>query len=79
MIVRSIRRYLLSSLVIALMITSLVLAFTTYQSAKEELDELYNANLQKVAEVIKSQHTTFSYKAHTDVKSEQHSKHIKSR
>lgn len=51
----SIRRQLLISLMITLLAASLILGFTTYLNARDEIDEVFDENLEQVALALKSQ------------------------
>ncbi|MET0155900.1 MAG: ATP-binding protein [Rickettsiales bacterium] len=53
--VKSIRRYLLASLIIALTTGSLLVAVFTYFNAAGEIDELYDKNMVEIAETLKTQ------------------------
>ncbi len=52
---KSIRRYLLTSLIIALTCGSVLVAIFTYFNAAGEIDELYDKNMVEVADTLKSQ------------------------
>ncbi len=52
---KSIRRYLLASLIIALTCGSLLVATFTYFNAADEIDELYDKNMLEIAETLKEQ------------------------
>lgn len=52
---KSIRRYLLASLIIALTCGSLLVAVFTYFNAADEIDELYDKNMLEIAETLRSQ------------------------
>ncbi len=52
----SIRRHLLTNLTIALLVSSVIISAVTYMVAGEELDELYDENMQQVALALLSQY-----------------------
>lgn len=52
---KSIRHYLIASLIIALTCGSLLVAIFTYFNAADEIDELYDKNMLEIAETLKSQ------------------------
>lgn len=60
--VKSIRRYLLASLIIALTAGALLVVIFTYFNAAEEIDELYDKNMMELAETIKSQISALNLK-----------------
>lgn len=53
--VKSIRRYLLTSLIFALTAGSFLVVIFTYATATDEIDELYDKNMMEVAETLKRQ------------------------
>jgi two-component system OmpR family sensor kinase len=53
---KSLRRQLLYTLMAALVISSTVVAIVTYQNAKDEIDEMFDANLAQVANTLKEGH-----------------------
>ncbi|MDB5477701.1 MAG: two-component sensor histidine kinase [Alphaproteobacteria bacterium] len=53
---RSIRGFLLTFLICALLATSAIIGAISYNSAKEEMNEIYNANLRQVALAIQAQY-----------------------
>lgn len=55
--VMSIRRYLLTSLILALTAGSFLVVIFTYTTAADEIDELYDKNMMEIAETLKSQIT----------------------
>jgi two-component system OmpR family sensor kinase len=65
---RSIKRFLVVSMIVVLVLISFVIGVTTFFSARAELKELYDANLRQVAMAIRGQqlalhHTTDRYRA----------------
>lgn len=52
----SIKRFLLIYITLAIVLIYALIGFTSYQMSKEELDELYDANLKQVASAITAQH-----------------------
>jgi two-component system OmpR family sensor kinase len=52
---KSIRRYLLISLIFALTVGSFLVVIFTYTTAADEIDELYDKNMMGIAETLKSQ------------------------
>lgn len=52
---KSIRRYLLASLIIAQLAGSVIIAVFIYFNAAGEIDELYDKNMAEIAETLKSQ------------------------
>lgn len=61
---KSIRRYLLASLIIAQLVGSLIIAVFIYVNAAEEIDELYDKNMEEIAETLKSQLSSLNLDAH---------------
>lgn len=52
----SIKRFLLVYISLAVLVTYVLISMASYWISKEELDELYDANLQQVANAIAAQH-----------------------
>lgn len=52
----SIKRFLLIYISLAILVIYALISFASYWVSKEELDELYDANLQQVANAIAAQH-----------------------
>lgn len=61
--VKSIRRYLLASLIIALTSGSLLVVVFTYFNTAGEIDELYDKNMAEIAETLKSQISALNLEA----------------
>lgn len=61
---RSIRRYLLGSLLAALALGTLVIAVFLYIESAEEINELYDSNMRELATVIGAQHGVFHLPDH---------------
>jgi len=57
----SIRKHLLTYLIIALLISSAVIATITYMVASEELDELYDKNMKQLTEALIKQHNDYEF------------------
>ena len=62
---KSIRRQLLFSLSLALIAASLALAIITYEVAKEEIDEMFDANLVQTARSLQNHSPVLLSTAHT--------------
>jgi len=54
--INSIKQFLLVYITLSIVVVYALISFTSYMVSKEELDELYDANLQQVAHVIAAQH-----------------------
>lgn len=54
--INSIKQFLLIYITLSIAVVYALISFTSYMVSKEELDELYDANLQQVAHVIAAQH-----------------------
>ena len=52
----SIKRFLLIYITLAILVIYALISLASYRVSKEELDELYDANLQQVANSIAAQH-----------------------
>ncbi|MEK9825689.1 MAG: sensor histidine kinase N-terminal domain-containing protein, partial [Methylotenera sp.] len=52
----SIKRFLLIYITLSILVIYALISFASYWVSKEELDELYDANLQQVASAIAAQH-----------------------
>jgi len=52
----SIKRFLLIYITLAILGVYILISFASYWVSKEELDELYDANLEQVAKVVAAQH-----------------------
>lgn len=60
--IRSIRRYLLTFLISALIIGSAWVAISTYFYASDEIDELYDQNMIAIAETLEKQLIAFNHR-----------------
>lgn len=60
--VKSIRRYLLASLILVLTAGSFLVVVITYFTAADEIDELYDKSMMEVAETLKSQISALNLK-----------------
>lgn len=56
MINHSIKRFLLTHITLSILVIYTLISFSSYSVSKEELDELYDANLQQVAKTIAAQY-----------------------
>lgn len=54
--IKSIKQFLLVYITLSIVVVYALISFTSYMVSKEELDELYDANLKQVAHVIAAQH-----------------------
>lgn len=52
----SIKRYLLTTIGLSVLVTYILLSIASYVVSKDELDELYDASLQQVASTVAAQH-----------------------
>lgn len=52
----SIKRFLLIYITLAILVIYALISYASYWVSKEELNELYDANLQQVASAIAAQH-----------------------
>lgn len=73
----SIKRFLLIYIMLAVLLTYVAISFASYWVSKEELDELYDANLQQVAHAIAAQRFAVNdsnldnkYQGHKSIQSE---------
>ncbi len=62
--INSIKQFLLVYITLSIVVVYALISFTSYMVSKEELDELYDANLQQVAHVIAAQHRAFQGNTH---------------
>lgn len=57
---KSIHRYLLLSLIAALLFGTLLISFFLYKKSRYEINELYDSNMQALASVINAQYLSFN-------------------